>query len=151
MCPERGCGWQCSSCGSFKKVFVYWYEARARCDKEITLIERVRTDLDKKLIALKSRESSSSSSAHSLFPRQNRSHIPSLDWRFQRLLSLPRSNSFSYTFKGRVPALCFVVHCLPVRCRTALLCFWAHSRISVWSAWEMSFGGVGDIFDILLR
>ena len=29
----------------------------ARCDKEITLAQRVRTDLDKKLIALRSRES----------------------------------------------------------------------------------------------
>ena len=48
----------------FKKV--YWYEARARCDKEITLPERVRTDLDKKLIALRSREFSPSCSADSL-------------------------------------------------------------------------------------
>ena len=41
-----------------QKVLVYWYEARARCDQEITLPERVRTHLDKKLIALRSRESS---------------------------------------------------------------------------------------------
>ena len=37
-----------------------------QCDKEITLPELVRTDLDKKLIALRSRESSPSSSADSL-------------------------------------------------------------------------------------
>ena len=40
--------------------------SRARCDKEITLPKRVRIDLDKKLIALRSRESSLWSSADSL-------------------------------------------------------------------------------------
>ena len=34
-----------------KEIFVYWYEASALCDKEITLPERVRIDLDKKFIA----------------------------------------------------------------------------------------------------
>ena len=40
--------------------------SRARCDKEITLPKRERIDLDKELIALRSRESSLWSSADSL-------------------------------------------------------------------------------------
>ena len=67
----------------FKKV--YWYKARARCDKEITLPERVRTDLGKKLIALRSRESSPLCSADSLSSSSDPESYSSLDWCFQRL------------------------------------------------------------------
>ena len=51
-----------------KDIFVYWYEASALCDKEITLPERVRIDLDKKFIAflLRSTSTKEAPSAESL-------------------------------------------------------------------------------------
>ena len=60
--------------------------SRARYDKEISLPKRVRIDLEKKLIALRSRESSLWSSVDSLSSSSSQSRTPNLDGCYQGLL-----------------------------------------------------------------
>lgn len=96
---------------------VYWYEATALCDKEITLPERLRIDLKQKIngIAVKIRRSSSA-----FF------WVPFVSLYSNSTLS-STGNPFVSTFKGSLPAESFVVYCIAFPCSVA------HCRITLWS------------------
>ena len=68
--------------------------SRARYDKEISLPKRVRIDLDKKLIALRSRKSSLWCSVDSLSSSSEPESYSESWWAFSRVTLSPIGNSF---------------------------------------------------------
>ena len=87
---------------------VYWYEATALCDKEITLPERVRIDLNAKVIALLSRSEEAPRSSSEF----RSCHCIPTELSLQRVI-------LWYMFKGSVPAEYFVMHCIAFPCPVA--------------------------------
>ena len=112
-----------------------------RCEKEITLPEQLRTHVDKKLIALRPNETSPWYYVDSFSSSSEPESHSKTWWAFPKVTLSSIGNSFSYIFKGRLPAD-YISYCsLP----HGLIMYLGHSRIRVSSAWDISFGGIGDV------